>query len=95
MNKVINIFPFTVKQLMHFDEEIREAGGFELLMRRKEAILVLGNTQHICHYKPEEYKRKYLTGIYEPLQAYFTTPQPYTFWSRMYEQLERAKEMLC
>jgi hypothetical protein len=91
----INIFPFTVKQLIHLEDEIKEAGSFDLLMRKKEALLCLQDTQYIVECEVEEYKSKYITGIYEPLRSHYTTRTPYTFWVRMYAQLERAKEMLC
>ncbi len=90
----VNTFPFTIRQLLFFDEELKEAGSFDLLMRRKDALLSLGKTLHVVKYDVEEYKSKYLTGIYEPLRTHYQTLTPCSFWARMYEMLMKLQKQL-
>ena len=87
-------YPFTIKQLMYFDEEIKEAGSFEKLMRQKEALRYKSGTQAIAMQDIEYYKDKYLVGIYKPLQEYYSTETPYTFWMNMLEMLNKADKLL-
>ena len=43
----------------------------------------------IASYKDiEDYKEKYLTGVYKPLRRYYYTELPYVFWSKLYEKLQ-------
>jgi hypothetical protein len=88
-------YPFTVKQLLFFEAEIKEAGGFDILMRKKEAVLFLHGIQYIVECDIEEYKTKYLTGIYESLQEYYKFRTPYVFWARMHAMLKKAEKLLC
>lgn len=87
-------YPFTVKQLMVFQEELREAGGFHKLMRQKEVFHYNGGTWEIATQDIEYYKNKYLTGIYKPLQAYYVTETPVIFWAKMNEILKKAEALL-
>jgi len=83
--------PFTGEQLNHFINELKESGGVDELMLEKEAIKKDGETPTILNYENiEEYKNKYLTGIYESLRKDFNTTVPYVFWSRLYEVLLKA-----
>ena len=82
--------PFSSKQLKYFEEEIKDAGGIENLMLRKEALKIVNNMTMIAKYKDiEGYKEKYLTGIYEPLRKYYHTEVPYVFWNKLFAKLKR------
>ncbi|MBI3501314.1 MAG: hypothetical protein HY063_05915 [Bacteroidetes bacterium] len=86
--------PFSVRQLMYLDAEIQEAGNFDLLMRKKEALQYRDGCMVIVPYDKEEYKAKYITGIYETLRMYYHDQTPYTFWMRMYLMLRKAQRIL-
>lgn len=83
-----NTFPFTKEQLERFRNELDDAGSFEKLMIKKKALVRRDGMKHIALYNDiERYKRKYLTGVYEPLQAMYETEMPYVFWSDMHDIL--------
>ncbi len=83
-------YPYTIDQLKQFKKEIEEAGGIDELMFKKEAFKRTNGMTVIARYKDiENYKKKYLTGIYESLQANYTTEVPYVFWSRLFQLLQR------
>ena len=83
-------YPYTRDQLKYFKAELREAGGVDELMIKKEALKRNGEMTLIVTIKDiEGYKRKHLTGIYKPLQAVYNTEVPYVFWSRVYDMLRR------
>ena len=82
--------PFTLDQIKYFKTEIRDAGGVDELMIKKEALKRNGEMTLIVTLKDiEAYKRKHLTGIYRSLQGVYNTEVPYVFWSRLYEMLKR------
>jgi hypothetical protein len=82
--------PFTLAQIKYFEDEIGDAGGIDNLMLRKEAFKLVKNVTMITSYKNiEEYKEKYLIGIYEPLRRYYHTEVPYVFWSKLFAKLKR------
>jgi hypothetical protein len=82
--------PFTMEQLKYFEDELKEAGGAEELMLRKEALKIINNMTMIAIYKDiEDYKEKYLTEVYKPLRSYYKTEVPYVFWSKLYEKLKK------
>ncbi len=87
-------YPFTVKQLMVFEEEIKEAGNFENLMRQKQALQCKGGIWAIAMQDIEHYKDKYLIGIYKPLREHYNAETPYTFWTNMLVMLNRAEKLL-
>jgi hypothetical protein len=88
-------YPFTVKQLMVFQEEIKEAGSFEKLMRQKEALKYIGGERwEVTMQDIEYYKDKYLIGIYKPLREHYSTDRPFAFWSRMNLMLSKAEKLL-
>ena len=83
-------YPFTIDQLKYFRAELRDAGGFDELMLKKEALKQDGEfTMIVMNKDQEKYKRKHLTGIYKSLQVSYNTEVPYVFWGRMYEMLKR------
>jgi len=83
-------YPYTFDQLRKFKKEIKEAGGVEELMLQKEALIRNGEMTIIATLEDiEEYKEKYLIGVYESLRNNFTTKVPYVFWSRIYEMSQR------
>jgi hypothetical protein len=82
---------FTADQLSCFAKEIKEAGSTDLLMLQKEALTQNGESTMIASYKDmEEYKQKYLTGVYESLRPYYSTVVPYVFWSFLYDALVKS-----
>jgi len=88
-------YPFTVKQLMVFREEILEAGNFDKLMRQKEALVYENGEWDIAvHENIKSYKAKFLCGVYEPLRKHYVTQTPYSFWSHMNEMLKKAETLL-
>lgn len=94
MTKKISVF--TDEQLNHFVNEIKEAGGTDVLMFQKEALKEGEESHVIALYQDiEQYKEKYLIGIYESLRPIYDTEVPYAFWGRMYEALpDNVKETL-
>lgn len=87
----INTFPFTTAQIRMFRREIEKAGGTDELMLEKKALKREGNCMYIAIYKEiEEYKEKFLTGVYEPLREHYNTEIPYVFWSKLYEMLRKV-----
>lgn len=81
--------PYTLAQLKYFEDEIKDAGGIENLMLRKEALKIVNNMTMIAKYRDiEEYKERYLTGIYKPLRIYYRTEIPYIFWNKLLEKLK-------
>lgn len=86
----INTSPFTKKQLRFFRRELEKAGGTEELMIEKEALKHQdGLSILVTHKDMEDYKKKFLTGIYEPLREHYNTEIPYVFWSKLYEILKK------
>ena len=84
----IDTHPFTKAQLRFFRRELEKAGGAKELMIEKEAWTKKNGSWEIGNFKNiEEYKEKYLTGVYEPLREYYNTEVPYFFWSNLYEML--------
>ncbi len=85
-----NTYPFTFYQLKYFESEIKEAGGFDELMLRKEALQLFKDMMMIAKYVDiEGYKDKYITGVYKPLRKLYKTEVPYVFWSKLYEKLKK------
>ena len=83
-------YPYTLDQLLQFKKEIKEAGGADELMFKKEALKRNNGTINIAKYEDiEGYKEKYLIGVYESLRPIYTTEVPYVFWSKLYELLKR------
>jgi len=83
-------YPYTKDQLQQFKQEIKEAGGVDELMFKKEALKTVNGMRMIVTYKDiESYKEKHLVGVYESLRANFTTEVPYVFWNKLYELLKR------
>lgn len=81
---------YNTKQLEHFKKEMGEAGGFDELMLIKNATeRKNGSTYITIHKDIEDYKDKFLTGIYEPLRSSYETEVPYVFWGKMYELVKR------
>ncbi len=87
-------YPFTIKQLMVFQEEIKDAGNFYELMRQKQSLQYKGGTWTIAMQDVEYYKDKYLIGIYKPLREHYSTETPFTFWTSMLEMLHKAEKLL-
>src|SRR3990172_2023020 len=84
--------PFTIEQLVFFRKEVKDAGDFDALMIDKKALKLDGVTLVVALYENiEEYKEKYLTGVYEPLRKHFDTQAPYMFWGQMNELLPQLK----
>ena len=85
-------YPYTLEMLHFFLKEIQDAGGVDELMLKKCALKKNGESTLIARYKNiEEYKEKFINGVYEPLQIYYTTEVPYVFWSLMFEALKKSK----
>lgn len=79
---------FTKVQLNAFKKELKQAGGFDALMLKKEALKAKLQMKYICLQKNiEDYRSKFLIGIYEPLKKYYDTEVPYVFWSAMRNRL--------
>jgi len=88
----IFLFPFNERQLKYFGNEIDKAGGFHELMFKKNALERRRGMKFISNYKNKSiYRRKYLIGLYKPLRQYYDTEIPFTFWSVMYDMLQRLK----
>lgn len=86
----INTYPYTLDQLKYFHQEIKEAGGFDKLMFRKKALKIKqGMTMIVAYENIDEYKEKYLTGIYGSLRSHYTTEVPYIFWCNLYIMLKK------
>ena len=87
----VNTSPFTKKQLRQFRKEIEKSGGTDELMIEKQALKINNGCREIAIYKDiQEYREKYLTGVYEPLREYYNTEVPYVFWSKLYEMLKKV-----
>jgi hypothetical protein len=87
---IIKTYPYTFDQLRFFDKEIKEAGGVEKLMIKKEALRISNGLSIIVTCRDVEgYREKHLVGIYESLRTNYTTEVPYVFWSKLYEMLKR------
>ena len=92
-NSENNFFPFSEKQLQHMRSEIDNSGGFHELMFKKKALERKSGMKYIAHYyDTSKYKRRYLKGVYEPLQEFYDTDIPFTFWDQMYSALEKLEE---
>jgi hypothetical protein len=90
MHKTKNHLLFTLQQLKYFENEIKEAGGVDELMLRKEALKLVKDMTMIATYKDiEGYKEKYLTGVYQSLRTHYYTEVPYVFWSKLYDALQK------
>ncbi|MBI4945962.1 MAG: hypothetical protein HY840_06130 [Bacteroidetes bacterium] len=84
--------PFTIEQLVFFRKEVKDAGDFDALMVEKKALELSGVTLVVSLYTDiEDYKEKYITGIYEPLRKHYDTQAPYLFWGEMNEMLSQLK----
>ena len=82
---------YTTEQLEHFKKEMNDAGGFEDLMFLKKALEKKRGTVHISRQQDiENYKQKFLTGIYEPLRKSYNTEVPYVFWGKFYEVINKT-----
>jgi len=87
-------YPYSRGQLTFFAKEIKEAGGFDELMIRKQALEAREDSSFILTFDNiEEYKEKYLSGVYETLCPFFNTKVPYSFWSQLYIAIKRKKEL--
>lgn len=83
-------YPYTFDQLRFFEKEIKEAGGIDELMLKKEALIQKNDMTIIATHKDmEAYRQKYLVGVYESLRTNFHTEIPYVFWSKLYEMMKR------
>lgn len=83
-------FTITLNQLKFFAKEINEAGGFDELMIKKQALEPQNGAYAILTYENEdEYKKKFLIKSYRSLRHYYKTKVPYSFWSQLYMALRR------
>lgn len=83
-----NTFPFSYKHLKQFKEELEEAGSFENLMVRKEAITDNESMDDvITHNDISGYKKRFLVGAYITLRPMYDTEIPYIFWNELYQTL--------
>ncbi len=91
-SKITNkTFPFSFEQISFFRNEIEVAGGFHALMLQKKALDHRMGMKYICIYKNiEGYRKRFLQGIYTPLQPFYETEMPFVFWSELYEVLLRT-----
>jgi hypothetical protein len=90
MPKPIKTYPFTENQLRYFKKEIEDAGGVNELLFQKQALVKNGERTLIAKYDNiEEYKRKYLVGIYEPLRDVYKSKIPFVFWSKLFALLKK------
>lgn len=81
---------FNPKHLVKFKREMRRAGGFDELMRKKLALETKDGMTFISKHKNiEEYKQKFLIGAYATLRPYYKTEIPYTFWSKLFIALTK------
>jgi len=90
MPKKINpdIFPFNETQLTLFRRELDEAGSFDKLMIKKEALDSLGEVIYLPMFDDiETYRKKFLSGEYDSLQDFYDVEAPYHFWSLFLEKL--------
>src|SRR5690348_11284564 len=84
-NYNLKTFPFTVKHFVKFKNELKQTGGFEELMFKKQALKLKGEVAYINIYNDiEEYKHKFLVGVYSTLRHFYDTEMPYIFWSDLY-----------
>ncbi len=82
-------YNFTSVQLKFFACELKEAGGFDELMIKKQSIERNEGCTTILKYNDiEKYKKIYLTGIYSPFRQEFNTNVPYAFWTQLYIALK-------
>jgi hypothetical protein len=85
-------FPFTKEHIKAFKKEIHEAGSFNALMFRKNALQRKKGMMFIRNYRNiEKYKSKFLTGVYESLRPMYDTEMPYIFWSALHEIISAKK----
>jgi hypothetical protein len=88
-----NIFPFKIRQLRYFKNEIEQAGGFHQLMFQKNALELYKGMKFIRNHRNKYlYRSQYLKGIYESLKPFYDTEIPFVFWSAMYETLQRYEK---
>lgn len=89
-------YPFSKEQLLCFSKELKRASGdFDALMLEKKALELKGNSLEIFIYKDiEDYKQKFLTGVYEPLRVHYDTEAPFIFWGQLYEASMASKKQL-
>lgn len=89
-------FPISKEQLICFSRELKNAGeDFDALMLDKKALELKGNSLEIFLYKDiEDYKQKFLTGVYKPLRAYYDTEAPFIFWGQLYEAYMTSKKRI-
>ena len=88
----IKTFPFTKEHIKEFKRELKLAGGFDELMLKKQAIQRKMGMKYIGLYKDiENYKDKFLTGVYKSLRPMYDTEMPYIFWSDLNEIISAKK----
>jgi hypothetical protein len=92
--KPFKTYPFTKDQLLCFSNELKRAGGdFDALMLGKKALELKGNSLEIVIYKDiEDYKLKFLTGIYESFRMHYDTEAPFIFWGQLFEAYIESKK---
>ncbi len=86
--------PFNPKHLVKFKRELRRAGDFDTLMRKKQALQTKKGVTYIPLYKDiDEYKQKFLVGGYVTLRPHYHTEVPYVFWSKLYMTFVKKSTM--
>ncbi len=86
--------PYSPQQLAYFEAEIKEAGSFELLMVKKEAMLQKNRIEFtVLKQDRVSYPLKHLTGIYKSLRPLYNTDTPFTFWVAMHQKLQWCYEI--
>lgn len=92
INKKDKLNNLSSGQLKYFAKELEEADGFNELMFIKRAFIRKDGSIFIAIYENiTEYKEKYLIGEYESLCSIYKTKIPYTFWSKLYIELNKRK----
>lgn len=90
MKPKVKIYPFTIEQLQYLQKEIDEAGDINEMLVKKEAMIKNEQKTIIGKYHDiEEYKKKHLIGIYQPLRRFYRTKIPFTFWLKMITLLKK------
>lgn len=94
-NKSFKTYPFNKEQVLCFSNELKNAGDFDALMLEKKALELKGNSLEIVIYKDiEDYKQKFLTGVYMPLRAHYDTEAPFIFWGQLYEAYMQSQKRI-
>jgi len=91
----LETFPFNHYHFRKFNQELKTAGSFDALMLKKEALKREGGMKFIrLYYNKEEYKQKYLKGVYSDLRSMYDTEMPYVFWGDLHALfLKRTKNV--